>query len=72
MKALLLVYVISGGYASFGEAKVERIPVSDIETCKVAGELISKDLEFKVREVSYRCVDAEERGGILYIVEAPK
>lgn len=55
MKALLLVYVISGGYASFGEAKIERIPVSDIETCKVAGELISKDLEFKVREVSYRC-----------------
>ncbi len=67
MKALLLIYVISGGYASFGEAKIERIPVSDIETCKVAGELISKDLEFKVREVSYRCVSAESWKGTQWI-----
>lgn len=67
MKALLLIYVISGGYASFGEAKIERIPVSDIETCEKAGELISKDLEFKVREVSYRCVDASYRNGGVFI-----
>ena len=55
MKALLLVYVISGG----AHTKIERIPVSDIETCEKAGELISKDLEFKVREVSFRCFNVD-------------
>lgn len=66
MKALLILYVITSGYGG-SQVRVERIPVSNIETCKVAGELISKDLEFKVREVSYRCVNASWNSGGQYI-----
>lgn len=66
MKALLLIYIITSGYGG-SQAKIERISVSDIETCKVAGELISKDLEFKVWEVSYRCVNAWHRNGGPYV-----
>ena len=68
MKALLVILLMQ----QTGVKMEIRMEVSDIPTCHTSGELISKDLEFKVEEVSYRCVDAEERGGILYIVEAPK
>lgn len=71
MKALLILYIIGQG-SHGGIPTVKEISVSDIETCHVAGNLISNDLAYKVKEVSYRCFKSSRDYGGAYLTGVPE